>query len=118
MTAHVDPVRVLTGRYGDDRAWDLERYQELDGYASLDNAFDFAGGAREPRFLSVDRDVKPQPAPRGLIYAMYGSGVAYASLLLLAATGRSRESPAVRRAISRGSCSTSSRAPATVSGRS
>jgi NADH-quinone oxidoreductase subunit F len=35
----VEPVRVLTSRYSDERAWDIDRYLELDGYASLEGAF-------------------------------------------------------------------------------
>src|SRR4029450_9819354 len=34
-----DQVKVLTSRWGDNRAHDVDRYGELDGYASLDAAF-------------------------------------------------------------------------------
>ena len=33
------PVRVLSSRWGDGRAHDMDRFLELDGYASLDLAF-------------------------------------------------------------------------------
>jgi NADH-quinone oxidoreductase subunit F len=34
-----EPVSVLTSRWGDQRAHEIDRYLELDGYASLDAAF-------------------------------------------------------------------------------
>jgi NADH-quinone oxidoreductase subunit F len=38
-TKTAEPVRVLSSRWGDGRAHEIDRYQELDGYASLDAAF-------------------------------------------------------------------------------
>ena len=35
-----DQVKVLTSRWGDNRAHELDRFGELDGYASLDAAFE------------------------------------------------------------------------------
>ena len=35
-----DQVKVLTSRWGDREAYDIDRFGELDGYASLDAAFD------------------------------------------------------------------------------
>jgi phospholipase C len=69
--------------------WSLNPVAERDTFASsFDDAFDFASGAREPRFISPDRS-PPQPVPsvRGLIYAMYGGGAASAGLLVAAAAG-------------------------------
>ncbi|HKE98004.1 MAG TPA: NADH-quinone oxidoreductase subunit NuoF [Actinomycetes bacterium] len=40
----VEPVSVLTSRWREPRAHDLDRYLELDGYASLDAAFERAPG--------------------------------------------------------------------------
>jgi NADH-quinone oxidoreductase subunit F len=37
-----EQVKVLTSRWGDNRAHEIDRYGELDGYASLDAAFEKA----------------------------------------------------------------------------
>jgi NADH-quinone oxidoreductase subunit F len=45
-SARVKPVRVLSSRWHDNRAHEIDRYLELDGYSSLDLAF-----ARDPAEL-------------------------------------------------------------------
>jgi NADH-quinone oxidoreductase subunit F len=39
MAGEHQPVTVLTSRWGDGRAHEIDRYMELDGYASLDTVF-------------------------------------------------------------------------------
>lgn len=75
--------------------WRLGPLGERDTFAtSIENAFDFSGGPRAPRFLSPDRSPAVQtPSVRGLVYAMYGGGAACAGLLVLGATSRPRQAP-------------------------
>ena len=49
-----EQVKVLTSRWEDNRAHDIDRYGELDGYASLDTAFDTSPEDSPERRQPVD----------------------------------------------------------------